>query len=91
MVHPLRNKDDALAHKYNDILLSSPNIQTLPLTPATAEAAAELRAGGSLKTPDAIQLTTALRHNASAFLNNDRDFPTRADIHILRVRDLVSD
>ena len=28
LVHPLKNKDDALAHKYNDILLSSPNIQT---------------------------------------------------------------
>ena len=91
LVHPLKNKDDALAHKYNDILLSSPNIQTLPVTPATAEAAAELRAEGNLKTPDAIQLATAITHNATSFLTNDRDFPTIEGIDVLKLRDLTPD
>jgi predicted nucleic acid-binding protein len=36
LVHPLRHGDESLAHQYNDILLSSPHIFTVPVTPATA-------------------------------------------------------
>ena len=89
LVHPMRNNDDALAHKYNDILLSSPNIETVPVTPTTAQVAAELRAAGNLKTPDAIHLATAMTHNAVAFLTNDRDFGDVVGIEIVKVRDLV--
>ena len=88
LIHPLKNKDEALAHKYNDILLSSPYIDTLPVTPATAQLAAELRAERRLKTPDAIHLATALNHNAAAFLTNDRDFGQTQGLKVLRVFDL---
>jgi predicted nucleic acid-binding protein len=88
LVHPIRHGDEALAHPYNDILLSSPNISTIPLTPATAQAAAELRATHNLSTPDAIQLATALDLRAAAFLTNDRDFPDVDGIQILKLRDL---
>ena len=91
LVHPLKQKDESLAHKYNDILLSSPNIETVPVTPATAQAAAELRANSNLKTPDAIQLATAITHQATTFLTNDRDFRRSDYIRVLKVRDLVDD
>jgi hypothetical protein len=51
LVHPLRRGDDSLAHQYNDILLCSPHIFTVPVTPATSQAAAEIRAATNLKTP----------------------------------------
>jgi len=89
LVHPLKHKDDALAAKYNDILLSSPNIQTLPVTPATAQMVAEIRAEGKLKTPDAIHLATAINHSAKFFLTNDRDFGDVDELDVLKVRDLV--
>src|SRR5688500_10841927 len=41
LVHPLRNGEEALAHQYNDILLSSPYVSTLPVTYAIAQEAAE--------------------------------------------------
>jgi predicted nucleic acid-binding protein len=88
LVHPIRLGDEALAHQYNDILLASDNISTIPVTPHTAQTAAELRAEHNLKTPDAIHLATALTHNASAFLTNDRDFPVIAGIEILKLRNL---
>ena len=88
LVHPIRHGDEALAHQYNDILLTSNNISTIPVTPNTAQTAAELRAEHGLKTPDAIQLATALDHNAAAFLTNDRDFPQIDRIEILKLRDL---
>jgi len=89
LVQPLRKGDEALAHSYNDILLSSPNITTLPVTPTTAQLAAELRAEGKLKTPDSIHLATAINHNATTFLTNDRDFGEIDSLQVLRVSDLL--
>lgn len=37
LVHPLKHGDESLAHEYNDILLSSPHIFTVAVTPATAQ------------------------------------------------------
>jgi len=88
LVHPLKHDDEPLAQRYNDILLSSPHISTITVTPRTAQVAAELRAEGNLKTPDAIHLATAINHQADAFLTNDRDFRNAASIEILKVRNL---
>jgi predicted nucleic acid-binding protein len=88
LVHPVRHGDEALAHEYNDILLTSANISIFPLTPATAQVAAELRAEHSLKTPDAIQLATSITHGATAFLTNDRDFGKIPGLEIIKLRDL---
>jgi predicted nucleic acid-binding protein len=90
LVHPLKHGDESLAHAYNDILLSSPNILTVPVTPATAQTAAELRATSNLKTPDAIHLATAINHRADAFLTGDRDFGGFNMMTVLRVRELAS-
>ena len=90
LVHPLKRGDESLAHQYNDILLSSPHIFTIPVTPATAQAAAELRASSNLKTPDAIHLATAIHQHADAFLTNDRDFSGVKSLSILKVMDLQS-
>jgi len=90
LVHPIQCGDEKLAHDYNDILLSSPNISTVPVTPSIAQLAAEWRANGSLKTPDAIHLATAMQHQADAFLTNDRDFGEVDCLKILCVRDLAT-
>lgn len=90
LVHPLKHGNESLAHEYNDILLSSPNILTVPVTAATTQVAAELRATGRLKTPDAIQLATAINHHADAFLTGDRDFGDFNRLTILRVRELAA-
>lgn len=71
LVHPYRYGDRALAQKYSDILLRARNVRTLPVSPEIAANAARLRASYGLRTPDAIQLTTALEAQASASLTND--------------------
>lgn len=88
LVHPLRRGDETLAHRYNDILLSSPNISLCPVTFSLAQEAAELRARHNLKTADAIQLATALGEHATAFLTNDRSIPDNCGIKILRLADV---
>jgi predicted nucleic acid-binding protein len=88
LVQPIRRNDELLAYRYNDILLSSPNISTTPVTPVIAQLAAELRAEYALKTADAVQLATAVSHGAAAFLTNDRDFRDVPGIKIIRLLDL---
>ncbi len=88
LIHPLRKQDETLAHRYNDILLSSPGIHVASVTPTTAKMAAELRSRFNLKTPDAIQLATVVRHGATALLTNDRDFGS-APLKVLRLLDLA--
>ncbi len=90
LVHPIGHGDEALAQSYNDILLSSPNIKTISVSPHTAQVAAELRATHKLKTPDAIQVATAMTNGAQAILTNDRDFKSLTGIEILSLRDLVA-
>ncbi len=88
LVHPIRRKDESLAHQYNDILLTSPHIFTMPVTPVTAQLAAELRADYKLKTPDAIQLAVAMTNNAAAFLTNDRDYGSVPSIDVIKLHDV---
>jgi len=90
LVHPLRRVDDALAHQYNDILLSSPNITVHSVTNVVAQEAAELRARFNLKTPDAVQLATALLEKATIFFTNDHSLSAECGINILRLTDIAS-
>lgn len=89
LVHPVRNNDESLASEYQDILLHGRNVTTLPVSVTIAQVAAELRAERNLKTPDALQLATAISHQADVFLTNDRDFGSLDTLRILRVSDLT--
>jgi len=88
LVHPLREGQHDLAQQYRDLLLQSENLRTVPLDESIAEQAAELRARHKLRTPDAIQLATALRSGASWFLTNDADLPEIPGISMLLLKRL---
>ena len=70
LVHPLREGRPELAEEYRKILLQSPALTAIPLDEGIAEGAAELRARHNLRTPDAIQIATAIRSGASWLLTN---------------------
>jgi predicted nucleic acid-binding protein len=88
LVHPLREGRHDLASQYRDILLRSANLTTVPLDESIAQQAAELRAVHKLRTPDAIQLATALRSGASWFLTSDADLPEIPGLSTLIVKRL---
>ena len=73
LVHPLREGRPELAEEYRNVLLQSAEITAIPLDQGIAEEAANLRARYNLRTPDAIQVATAIRSGASWFLTNDAD------------------
>jgi predicted nucleic acid-binding protein len=78
LVHPLRNGHIELAQQYQDILLNQDHLTAYSVSSTIAELAAQLRATENLKTPDAIQVATAIQNGAGFFLTNDkslREFP----------------
>jgi predicted nucleic acid-binding protein len=89
LVKPLRDGDTRLAEQYRDILLNIDGLTTVEVSAAVAEKAARLRSQYSLRTPDAIQIATALHTGASALLTNDIRWPALPDVHILTLEQLV--
>ena len=83
LVHPLRLKMPELAQQYRDILLHADGLSTVPVTAAIAERAARLRAEHNLRTPDAIQIATAIEAGASHVLTNDASLPSSPNLQIL--------
>ena len=71
LVQPYKKKDMALAVRYRVLFRNFPNLSVIPVTDDIAERTALLRANYRLKTPDAIQLATALVSGSSLFLTND--------------------
>ena len=71
LVKPLKEGRNELAKKYINILTGAKGIEVFEITNDIAIKAAELRAKYNLKTPDAIQLATAIECNADYFLTND--------------------
>jgi predicted nucleic acid-binding protein len=74
LVQPIRDGNDALAREYREILRSSSALKVAPVSAEIAGEAARLRAIFGLRTPDAVQLATAVISQAAAFLTNDADF-----------------
>jgi predicted nucleic acid-binding protein len=60
-----------------------PHLSVVPVTDDIAERAAFLRASQNLKTPDALQLATALLSGANFFLTNDQSLSSIQDVPIL--------
>jgi len=71
LVHPLRANNTELAEQYRDILFDQEHLEIVPISAAIAEQAAQLRATYNLRTPDALQLATAVQEGATFFLTND--------------------
>lgn len=83
LIHPLRQNNSELAQQYEDILLNTDGLITISLSPEIAEIAAQLRALHNLRTPDAVQIATAISAGATHFLTNDSTLPDLPDLKML--------
>ncbi len=89
LVHPFRHGNAQLAQRYRDILLNAKGLTTILLSQDIAEEAARLRARYNLRTPDAIQMATAVYNGASFFLTNDSRLPPLPNLQVLVANDLA--
>lgn len=88
-VHPTRVGDQTLLASYTDVLLNRPKIVSLPVDATIARKAAELRARYNLRTPDALQVATAIVAGAQAFITNDVKLKAVMELPILIVAEFV--
>lgn len=66
-------------------------MQVISIDPETARIAADLRIRYNLRTPDALQLATAIRTGCDAFLTNDAALKKVRELRILVLSDLRLD
>jgi predicted nucleic acid-binding protein len=89
LVHPLKLGRIDLAARYREVLGRSTAIRLVPVDRHVAERAAELRARLGVKTPDAIQLASAIHSGARAFVTNDRKLPVVRELDIVIIDDFA--
>ena len=85
---PLKDGDTKLAEQYKNILTNAPGIELLEVTHEVAIKAAELRAKYNLRTPDSIQIATAIVTKASCFLTNDIRLKSVSELKIVALGEL---
>lgn len=88
LIHPLRKKDSNLHQAYRTLLTKSSYFIVKIITAEIAERAAELRAKYNLRTPDALQVATAIDVGCDAFLINDNGLKKVIEINVLILDDL---
>lgn len=89
LVRPLKEGRVDLARQYRDILVRSGSFSLFPVERAIAEGGAEIRAKYAVRVPDAIQLATASRQAADAFVTNDSKLKRFDRLEVLVLDDFV--
>lgn len=88
LTRPYRVGDDALVRRYRRFLLRSRNYSLDSIDGAIAEQAADLRARYGLRTPDVLQIATALAAGCTAFLTNDTRLQRVTELRVLVLDEL---
>lgn len=89
LVLPMRKYEFQLVEQYQNILCNSPSIDIFDLNIEIAKSAAGFRAKYGLKTPDSIQVATAIYSSADYFLTNDIRIKAIKEIEILVLDELI--
>jgi predicted nucleic acid-binding protein len=87
LTKPLREGRVELAQTFHPYLTQGKNLNLVSLAPDIAEQAAALRARYRFKTPDAIQLATALASGCAVFITNDAQLKRATELRVIVLDD----
>ena len=83
LVKPLKEGRTDLADRYRDVLTNSVNITLHAINQEVCERAARLRAKYPwLRTPDALQVATAIQHHAEVIVTNDERWRRLTELEV---------
>lgn len=86
---PLKSGDSKIVEAYRSFLLQTTTFEIVSVNFIIAEKAARLRAQYNLRTPDALQLATAIIHGCQAFFTNDSRLQHVTELRVLLVEDIT--
>lgn len=90
LVHPLRSGRLDLVHLYREILTGAKGISLFPVDAEICERSAMLRAAHDwIRTPDAIQVATAIRNDAELIVTNDERWRRLTEIQVIVLKDFL--
>ncbi|MEI8352347.1 MAG: PIN domain-containing protein [bacterium] len=85
---PERHGNQRLAAKYRDYFTHSDSLSIHPLDLIVADETIRIRARYGLKTPDAIQVATALSCGADHVVTNDKQWQSVTNLPVVLVNEL---
>ncbi len=83
LVVPYRSGNRRLAAQYEAVLTQARGIRLVDISLEHLRIAPQIRAATTIKTPDALQLATALDQRCPVFLTNDRRVPDVAGVRVV--------
>ncbi len=86
---PIQQGNLQLQTQYRTLLLSSAHFEVHNVDVKIAEYAAELRAKYRLRTPDALQVSTAISTGCQAILTNDKNWKRVTELQVIIVDELL--
>jgi predicted nucleic acid-binding protein len=89
LVKPKREGLEEVAQDYLELLTTYPNLTIVEVDLEVAKLAAELRAKYRIRTPDALQLATALQAKAGGFITNDERLKRIKELEVVLLDDLL--
>ena len=91
LVLPLRTGREGLASDYRRLLNHTEGLTLYPVDGAICERAAKMRADNPwLRTPDALQVATALEHGAQVMVTNDKRWKRLKEIPVAVLEDFLT-
>lgn len=92
LVKPLEIGAEAIAEAYNNMLVSGPGFEVLPVRRDILIEAARTRARrGSVRLPDAIHMASARMSSCRFLVSDDRRIPSSDDLRVLRLTPFTLD
>lgn len=89
LVKPKIENNAEAVKDYKDILLTFPNLKIFDVDIKVSDMASDLRAKYNIRTPDAIQIATAILAGAGTFLTNDESLKRVKEINISLLEDMI--
>jgi predicted nucleic acid-binding protein len=90
LVKPRRDENWEAVRDYKDLLLTFPNLQVVSVEPECAELASDLRARYGIRTPDAIQIASAVLYSATAFVTNDDQMKQITELDVILLDEFLT-
>jgi len=90
LVKPRREENWEAVRDYKDLMLTFPNLHVVPLESESSDLASALRARYGIRTPDAIQVASALYHSATAFVTNDDGLKQISELDIVLLDEFLT-